>query len=69
MCDEFFVDADQIPAAAIDPLQDLVAVWLRFFGPFNPRHRRAVRLEDGPHRPPRDLQGAGNLADPVALGS
>jgi hypothetical protein len=65
--DELFVDTDQIAAAAIDPLQNLVAVRLRFLGSFNPRHRRAARLEHGPHRSPRDPEGAGNLADSVAL--
>ena len=65
--DELFVDADQIAAAAIDPLENLRAVRLRLFGAVNPRHRRVARFEHRPHRPPGDVQGAGDLADPVAF--
>ena len=66
--DELIVDPHQIAAAAIDPLEDLI-VRLRFFGPFNPRHGRRARLEDHPHRPPGDLEGPGDVTDPVALRS
>jgi hypothetical protein len=65
--DELFVDADQIAAAAIDPLENLLAVGLRLLGALNAWHRRAARREHRPDRPPGDLQGAGDLSDPVAL--
>jgi hypothetical protein len=67
--DELFVDADQIAAAAIHPLENLIAVGLGLFGAVNPRHRRVAGLEDDPHRSPRDLQGPGDLPDAVALRS
>jgi len=65
--DQLLVDANEIAAAAIDPLQDLLAVGGRLLGAVNPWHRRAARFEHGPHRATGDLQGAGNLAGPVAF--
>ena len=65
--DELLVHADQIAAAAIDPVENLVAVRLRLLGALNPRHRRAARREHRPDRPTGDLQGPGDLANPVAL--
>jgi len=66
--DELFMHADQVATAAIDPREDLVAVRRRLLGAFNPWHRRTARFEHRPDRPPGDLQGPGDLADPVALG-
>ena len=66
-CDQLLLHADEIAAAAIDPLEDLVAVRLRLLGAFNPRQGRTARVEHCPDRPTGDLQGAGDLADPVAL--
>jgi hypothetical protein len=68
MRDELFMDPDQIAAAAIDPVEDLFAVRLRFLDAVNPRHRGAARVQHGPDRPPGDLECTGDLADPVALG-
>jgi len=66
--DELLVDADQIAAAAIDPLEDLIAVRRRLLGAFNPRDGRTARPEDAPNRPTGDLQRPGDLTNPVALG-
>ena len=65
--DELLVDAHQIAATAIDPFENLIAVRLGLLGALNSRHAGAARLEDRPDRSPGDLQGARNLADPVAL--
>ena len=54
--DKLLVDADQIAAAAIDPLKDLIAVRLRFLSAVNPWHRGAAGLEDRPDRAPGDLK-------------
>ena len=67
--DELLMDTRQIAPAAIDPLQDLIAVRLRFLGGVNPRHRRTARVDDRPDGSPGDRQGTGDLADPVALRS
>jgi hypothetical protein len=65
--DQLFVDADQVAPALLEQLDDLIAVRVCFFGPIKLRHRRGARHEDPPDRPTGDLQGAGDLADPVAL--
>ena len=53
--DELFVDADQIAAAAIDPLENLLAVGLRLFGAVNPRHRRGARSVRTVRTVPREI--------------
>ena len=65
--DQLLVDADQIAAAALDQLQDLLVVRLGLLSAFNPWHRRAAGLEHRPDRAPGDLEGPSNLADAVAL--
>ncbi len=68
LLDELLVDADQIAAAAIEPLQNQLAVGRRLLGAVNPWHRRAARFEHRPDRPTGDLQRPGDLTNPVALG-
>jgi hypothetical protein len=60
---------DLLRSLALDPRQNLVAVRLGLLRPFNPRHGRAARMKGRPHRAMGDLQGPGDLADPVALHS
>jgi hypothetical protein len=65
--DQFLVHADQIAAALREQLHNLVAVGLRLLSALKLRHRRGAGLEDRPDRPPRNLQGASDLANPLTL--
>ena len=65
---QLLVDAHQIAAAAIDPRENLLTVRLGLLRPDHSRDHRAARREHRPDGTAGDLQGPGDLSDPVALG-
>jgi hypothetical protein len=50
--DQFFVHADQIAAALLVQLDDLIAMGLRFLGAFKAWHHRAAGVQHCPDRAP-----------------